>query len=694
MPEKFFSSHNRPEITWSLMHPVRPTVEYMRKVVENASRYRVDSFEICGDCHETLGGMEGFLLYEDYPRAAARRPVAEIRERRRIFNEIIGLAHDSGRPVYFWHREIMLPDGLLEDCPELLDENGEFDLLGEAYEKLLRNKLSRTFDAVPGLDGIVLTLTESDYSVIHNSNTEKYPPQKVVDHLVRIFTDEHQKRHKRFILRSFGSIAKDYEDILGGAETAARDCSFEVETKITPYDFDPFLPINPFLRRLPGAGLGAECDGLGEFLGAGILPAENLENIVSYVRNGRQAGVTRYVIRLDRIGNSIFDSYEINLYAYSRAIDDETVTAEQLRSEWADAHYPTPYRQLFLDLGKLGLEMIKQLNFIDGNVIFHAFPLNYELKYIKAGFITSVFRNGSDLHLGRDVWSILDQRHTPGRQQIRAEKEQALLLAETGLLKLLRVFAQFPPSLPEENREFAWRFRLWSNAVVAARAIGAFVNCLCAYFDDMEAGNFEAPRLGVACEAAVRIYETLAKEPLPDGPAAAFSQTVDHGLYRGMDGNLDIIYLAPLKRKTGLLLEEFHAETTARRKFSPGTFDCIITGAIADDYRCGRSMHASHATIRNGLPVRYVGNTVFPNGILTFELKRPATGGTLTIYGAEPLTAKILVSLDGTSSEQQFDNDGKCTLPLPAGQSPLAILKIAKLGAEYPVLQAITVVSD
>ena len=269
-----------PEITWSLMHPTDFDPDYMKQVVKNTAGYRVDSFEICGPCHKLAGGLDSFLLYEDYPTAAAGINRAEILANREKFNRIIESAHSIKRPVYLWHREVMVPNGLLDDLPELLDANGEFDLLGEAFTKLLRYKLAKCFEAVPGLDGVVLTLTEAHYSVIHNSNKDRFPADKVVAHIVRVFADDLAARGKRFILRSFGSIAEDYEEILAGATIAAQKSAFEIETKITPYDFDPFLSNNPFMRRVPGTTMSAECDCLGEVLGAGCLPSETVEKIV------------------------------------------------------------------------------------------------------------------------------------------------------------------------------------------------------------------------------------------------------------------------------------------------------------------------------------------------------------------------------------------------------------------------------
>ena len=56
---------NRPEITWSLMHPTGFDPDYMLRVVKRAADYRMDSFEICGPCHRAAGGLDSFLLYED-----------------------------------------------------------------------------------------------------------------------------------------------------------------------------------------------------------------------------------------------------------------------------------------------------------------------------------------------------------------------------------------------------------------------------------------------------------------------------------------------------------------------------------------------------------------------------------------------------------------------------------------------------
>ncbi|MBO5924492.1 MAG: hypothetical protein J6Q81_08255, partial [Lentisphaeria bacterium] len=549
--------------------------------------------------------------------------------------------------------------------------------------------IDSTFKAVPELDGLVLTLTEATYSVIHNSNTEKFPPQKVVDHMVRIFAGELKKRNKRFILRSFGSIEQDYIDILGGAAAAAREYGFEIETKITPYDFDPFLPTNPFLKKLPGAKLGAECDCLGEFLGAGMLPAENVENIVNYVRTGQAAGVDRYTLRLDRIGNRIFDCYEINLYAYFRAIDDETVTAEDIRREWLALHAPASARETFHKLGLDGLELVKKTNFIDGNVIFHQFPSQYTTKYLKAGFIFALFKNNVRLSNGKGVWSILYENTTPGREAILREKEAACAIAAAALEALEK--------LPVESgweHEYAWRKRVWQNARAASTAFLHLCRIVCAYFDDMESLDSSAQTLHArVAEGRAKLCELAGYDLGSAGiKTTSFVNGLDKHLFHAAS-DVETIYFKPFYAIFELLQDEFAVEFAMRQKYADGCFDGIICGCLTDEWRIARSMHACHASCENGEFFRYAGNTVFPNGSLEMSLNCPAAGGRLVVYGDVTETDSFSISINNSSHvEAKFNSSGAAEFPLTAGKSVVKVTLAKAPGVFYPRFRAVTVV--
>ena len=674
----------KPEITWSLMHPTPLDVDYMKTVVAKAAGYRVDSFEICADCHTNLGGMDGLADYVPFPTTFKSIDQQGISANIVKLREIIDLAHSIGKPVYYWHREAMVPDGLLEDMPHLLDENGEFDLLGSAYEELLRYKISASFAALPELDGLVLTLTEATYSIIHSTNPVKYPPRKVVEHIARLFAEELGKRGKRFILRSFGSIAQDYEDILAGAENAAKDFKFEIETKITPFDFDPFLPVNPFLQKLPGATLGAECDCLGEFLGAGVLPAENIDNIVMYVRNGRKADVDRYTIRLDRVGNRVFDCYEVNLYAYARAIDDENVTADEIRREYLNKTVPPEWRDDFARLGAAGFEFVKKNNFIDGNVIFHQFPSAKTLKMLKAGFIFALFKNGVDLSNGSGVWSILSGNKTPGRDAILEEKRQAVQIADEGcaFLDALPVVAGF-------EKELEWRKDRWHNAAIAGRAFYELCKIVCAYFDDMESGDADGKTLRPAVKAGMAELSRMAGFDLKDEiiDRENFVNGLGQHLFRRFDDTLET-YLKPFYAIFDLINKEFDIEFAMRKKYGTGAYDCIICGGISDEWRIKRYMHAGYVTVNDGEICRFAGNTIFPNGYLEMTLKCPADGGTLVLFGDTAETANFTLTVDGVSRELSFDAENKACMPIEAGRDSIKISLTKSSGAYFPRFRA------
>ncbi|MBP5181460.1 MAG: hypothetical protein J6331_00380, partial [Lentisphaeria bacterium] len=99
------------EITWSLMPPSHVDVKYMERVVREAEKYDFDSFEVCGPFAHHLGGMNGLAFYEPYPKTHEKCDIAGVEEQIGKMRAITKLAHGIGKPLYYWHREIMLPKG-------------------------------------------------------------------------------------------------------------------------------------------------------------------------------------------------------------------------------------------------------------------------------------------------------------------------------------------------------------------------------------------------------------------------------------------------------------------------------------------------------------------------------------------------------------------------------------------------------
>lgn len=648
----FSSVVAKPEISWSIMHPTAIDVGYMKRVAAKAVEYGgVDSFEVCGDCHSASSGINGLSMLEPYPNARAFVDPKAVEKARHDLREICAIAHSVGKPLYYWHREIFIPKGILKDLPSLIDEDGEFNLLGDTYRDYLRFKLSETFKHCPELDGVVLTLTEADYSVIHNSNPERYSPKKVVEHLVRIFAEEHAKRGKRFILRSFGSNSQDYEDIIGGAILAARDHGFEIETKVTEADFVPWLPKNPFMKKNRPLLLGAECDVLGEYLGAGYLPAAQVARIREYVDSAFEEDVDRFTLRIDRVGNSIFDSaHEVNLYAYMRFIRDRSATADQVIGEYAHKRFGSAANDMTA-LIKSELEMVRNIHYIASNLTFHSFPIKPNFRTLKAGGIFSVYRENSDLSAAKDIWSILDHMKTPSHAQILAEKDAGIEMAERGLAEIERLKPLLSPD------EYARQHRAFSNAVKGARALRAYTRCVVAYFRDMAAGMDVPETLNAASAAAVKEIEGLMTNVNDDftGSRAWFSVVGD---------NLDRVYFAGLRFFCRELLREYGIERAMRKKLEgKKAYDFVIAGGIYDDNRVIRTMHGAYPATKEDRVVRYAGNHVFPNGTITVKLNAPEN-------------AKVEVGLDPDGAQL-------CRID-KLWKAGVWTVTVGKKGADYP----------
>ena len=653
---------DHPEITWSVMHPTAVDTNYMARVVDCAKAYGgVDSFEVCGDCHSAYGGVNGLSMLDPYPKAHALVDSNAVLKARAELNEVVRLAHSAGARLYYWHREIFVPKGLLEDVPSLRDADGEFDPLGMAYRDYLRFKIDETFRYVPGLDGLVLTLTEAEFSVIHNSNPKRYPPEEVVAQLVGLFAEEHEKRGKRFCLRSFGSTTWDYEVLVGGARRASTRHRFEIETKITEADFVPFLPINPFLVRQPGLTLAAECDALGEFLGAGYLPAAHVARIREYVGAARARGVGRYAIRIDRVGNSIFDSaHEVNLAAYMRFARDPLATTDEVLSDYAARRFGCAVGEMKNVLSdELGL--VRDVQYVASNLVFHSLPVQCNLRTTKAGAIFSVYREGASLVLAKNVWSIFDARRAPAHRLVLFEKRRGRETAERGLATIERLKERLPAD------EFARQRRAFANAVKVARAQEAFAACCVAYFEDMVAQRDEPTQLRAAVAAAER---TISAEMTDPNECLA-----DGGYHFAVVGNnIDRAFLAGLRFHCTELLREYAAERQTRRELGARAevLDFVVPGGIYDDNRTGRSaMHAAYAKILDGRLVRWAGNPEHPNGTLTVEFR--------DVPGA---TVEVALAPEGAA---------ECTVTESVRDGVRTVV-VGKKGVDYPAVRHIALV--
>ena len=315
--------------------------------------------------------------------------------------------------------------------------------------------------------------------------------------------------------------------------------------------------------------------------------------------------------------------------------------------------------------------MVCKTYFIDHHVLFHG---NYCMKYMKAAFIFALFgEKGTLPSNGKGIWSILTDRPLPGRKAIIAEKEEAVILADRGLALLEKAN---PPAT-----DFRWR--LWKNAPLVTRAVLELVKCIAAYSDAMEEGRSGYGILQEQVEDSIRKFNTLAGHQI-EILQREFVNGMEHRM-KEVNCTIEELVLEPLSAICKELLAEFTAECTAQEKFLTNHVDGIITGGISCDWRIARYMHASHAILHKGLPARYAGNRVFPNGFMEMELQR---GEELLIHGDPEITKNFILICDGKRIHAKLDENGVFLIPLaPSGEK--VTLRLEKDGSSYPLFHAV-----
>ncbi len=634
----------------------------METYIREAANYRVGSFELCG--LEKLG-LDRYLLYEDYPSVMGLRDKEVVESAREEMRAITRMAHDSGRTITFWHREVHLPGGMTDALPGLLDDNREVDFNGDAYWDFLRYKIGEFFRAIPGMDGIVLTLTESDYSVVHNSDTHRYPPVQVAARLIETFAETLGCLGKSLTFRTFGSIDEDYQILSSAADRALENHEFEVETKITPYDWSLVLPANRYVGKRERGTAAAEYDVVGEFFGLGEIPCLFPDRLLEHVRHARTAGCGRLSARLDRLGRSVLGSVnEMNLYAFTRGADDPECSAEEIwrtyaKDRWGDAS------EDLIRIMKGSEEMIKKSYYIDGHM-FSQNPIP-RWQMIMLGGAFSLFKESIPLDFTDGLWSMLSERTSPTRAEILREKEEGVHIAEQGY-EGVRTIKDTIPAGEREMLLEAWRKACYITSMYLNTA-----RVLVAYFEEME----ERIRVPVNLHSRLEessSYAARAKGAFPDGLVHEFAGAVA--------GN------------AAHFREHYDAEYAARMDWEreERIMDYVVCGGMTYEWRVRRYMHASHPVMVDGRPARVVGNKVFPNGFLEYEMKvetmKPIEVLVL-FHGSGGALRAIINGCPHTMHPEVADRFNRTGVVVASTPHSTITVRIEKEGSTYPVLGGI-----
>jgi hypothetical protein len=152
------------------------------------------------------------------------------------------------------------------------------------------------------------------------------------------------ERHLNLYARTFSYTHAEYRAIIGAVDRFRPEVRLLM--KETPHDFFLTHP-NDFYAGTIARPTVIEFDAAGEFNGQGQIASTWPEYMLGRARDLlRRPHVIGYTARTDRYGGTRLVGHpaEIDLYALARFVEDPTITADRVTSEFVTTHYGAPAR--------------------------------------------------------------------------------------------------------------------------------------------------------------------------------------------------------------------------------------------------------------------------------------------------------------------------------------------------------------
>jgi len=244
------------------------------------------------------------------------------------------LATDNNLPYYLWIHEF---DDL---PPEFLDEEDRVDFDHPELFMYINSRYEKLLDLLPHTAGFVLTFHESDYKIFRSTEVKSGldVPERIY-RLTKLIYDVAKRHDKELILRSFFYEPLEMEYFKTALARLPDDLI--VMNKTTFHEFDPFYPPNAMhgdvgeKRQIIEIDLGIEKAWSSKGAYAQV------EYIQRYVQRARDKGLTGMVGRARLLWDKPFeDIHEINLYAFSRFMENPDLVIDDVYNDWAVQRYP------------------------------------------------------------------------------------------------------------------------------------------------------------------------------------------------------------------------------------------------------------------------------------------------------------------------------------------------------------------
>lgn len=209
-----------------------------------------------------------------------------------------------------------------------------------ALMEYLHNRYEKLMATCPTAAGVVLTLHESDNKLFRNAEVQSSlpVPERIHKIAMLIYDVVVKEHHKKLILRNFFYEPKEMEYFAEALPQLPDDII--VMSKDVVHDFDPWYPFDPLHGKVGKKMQIMEADlSVEKAWNAQGLYAQP-EYIKKDVERARDKGLAGVVGRVQVFWPHPFeDTHEVNFYAFSRFMQDPTLSVDTVMLDWAKKRY-------------------------------------------------------------------------------------------------------------------------------------------------------------------------------------------------------------------------------------------------------------------------------------------------------------------------------------------------------------------
>ncbi|MFV1966245.1 MAG: hypothetical protein ACC628_12545 [Pirellulaceae bacterium] len=323
-------------------------LNYLDEVLKRAPYYDANALILMGRGNH--GEVPTVISYRNWPRLHEiykDRGRADRELQIKKLNELVTKAKPHGMEVYIWTHELHLPPELATEYPSTAGIRAPFCPSEPDLWRFVSGKYEEFFDRVPGLAGMFLVLSETQFNLLPGSpcqceRCQAAPPEQFLESVIRAVAQPLAQRGKRLVVRTFGESADQCRQICTAVNRLPADLEFTVMSKSTTQDFVGLrYPDHPAFKLIKARPQFLE-DVFGEFRGKTNVIVTPADFYRARIQRAATAGVQGVVLRLDHNGypKSNFETAnEFNIYFTSRLWTNPDSDPDEVWNEWVQRRY-------------------------------------------------------------------------------------------------------------------------------------------------------------------------------------------------------------------------------------------------------------------------------------------------------------------------------------------------------------------